>query len=83
MPNRIFRYLAPEYTQSGLITEKADVYAFGVVLLELLSGFEVTEFARNTGQQFVSEWASSFILTFCKFYMHFFIINKIKKKFLK
>ncbi|XP_024923367.3 inactive protein kinase SELMODRAFT_444075 [Ziziphus jujuba] len=53
-----FGYLAPEYTQSGLITEKADVYAFGVVLLELLSGFEVTEFARNTGQQFVSEWAS-------------------------
>ncbi|EXC21746.1 Inactive protein kinase [Morus notabilis] len=44
-------YLAPEYTQSGLITEKADVYAFGVVLLELLSGFNVTEFSRRTGQQ--------------------------------
>ncbi|KAM6577243.1 hypothetical protein CsatB_029080 [Cannabis sativa] len=51
-------YLAPEYTQSGLITEKADVYAFGVVLLELLSGFSVTEFSRKTGQQFVSEWGS-------------------------
>ncbi|KAF4392287.1 hypothetical protein F8388_012743 [Cannabis sativa] len=47
-------YLAPEYTQSGLITEKADVYAFGVVLLELLSGFSVTEFSRKTGQQFGS-----------------------------
>ncbi|PON76582.1 Tyrosine-protein kinase [Parasponia andersonii] len=51
-------YLAPEYTQSGLITEKADVYAYGVVLLELLCGFNVTEFSRKTGQQFVSEWAS-------------------------
>ncbi|XP_062084256.1 inactive protein kinase SELMODRAFT_444075-like isoform X2 [Humulus lupulus] len=51
-------YVAPEYTQSGLITEKADVYAFGVVLLELLSGFNVTEFSRKTGQQFVSEWGS-------------------------
>ncbi|KAL5540587.1 hypothetical protein UlMin_043536 [Ulmus minor] len=53
-----FGYLAPEYTQSGLITEKADVYAFGVVLLELLSGFNVTNFSRKTGQQFVTEWGS-------------------------
>lgn len=58
------RYIAPEYMQSGLITEKADVYSFGVVLLELLSGFEVTGFARETGQQFVSEWAS-FSLKLC------------------
>ncbi|XP_065854617.1 inactive protein kinase SELMODRAFT_444075-like [Euphorbia lathyris] len=53
-----FGYLAPEYTGTGLITEKADVYAFGVVLLELLSGLKATEFSRITGQQFVQEWAS-------------------------
>ncbi|XP_031273393.1 inactive protein kinase SELMODRAFT_444075-like [Pistacia vera] len=51
-----FGYLAPEYTQTGLITEKADVYAFGVVLLELLSGFKATDFSRNTGKQFVMDW---------------------------
>ncbi|KAG5627636.1 hypothetical protein H5410_012854 [Solanum commersonii] len=33
-----FGYLAPEYFMHGKITEKIDVYAFGVVLLELLSG---------------------------------------------
>ncbi|KAJ8753647.1 hypothetical protein K2173_025638 [Erythroxylum novogranatense] len=48
-----FGYLAPEYTQSGLVTEKTDVYAFGVVLLELLSGIRSTEFSRSTGKQFV------------------------------
>ncbi|KAI3439370.1 Protein kinase domain-containing protein, partial [Psidium guajava] len=53
-----FGYLAPEYTQTGLITEKADVYAYGIVLLELLSGFKATEFSRSTGKQFVSDWAS-------------------------
>ncbi|WCJ26795.1 Protein kinase superfamily protein [Euphorbia peplus] len=53
-----FGYLAPEYTGTGLITEKADVYAFGVVLLELLSGLKASEFSRVTGQQFVQEWAS-------------------------
>ncbi|CAI0559608.1 unnamed protein product [Linum tenue] len=48
-------YLAPEYTQAGLITEKADVYAFGMVLLELLCGVKAPEFSRNMGQQFLLE----------------------------
>ncbi|XP_050220786.1 inactive protein kinase SELMODRAFT_444075-like [Mercurialis annua] len=50
-----FGYLAPEYTQSGLITEKADVYAFGTVLLELLSGIKATDFARTARRQFLQE----------------------------
>ncbi|CAK9222581.1 unnamed protein product [Sphagnum troendelagicum] len=33
-------YMAPEYLEHGLVTVKADVYAFGVVLLEILSGKE-------------------------------------------
>ncbi|KAF8400946.1 hypothetical protein HHK36_014249 [Tetracentron sinense] len=35
-----FGYLAPEYLSDGLATIKTDVYAFGVVLFELLSGKE-------------------------------------------
>ncbi|KAA8538866.1 hypothetical protein F0562_025558 [Nyssa sinensis] len=53
-----FGYLAPEYTQTGLITEKADVYAFGVVLLELLTGITATEFSKIGGRQYLAEWAS-------------------------
>jgi len=33
-----FGYLAPEYLRDGLATTKSDVYAFGVVLFELISG---------------------------------------------
>ncbi|XP_038984152.1 protein LYK5-like [Phoenix dactylifera] len=39
-------YLAPEYLEHGLITPKIDVFAFGVVMLELLSGKEAT-FAKE------------------------------------
>jgi hypothetical protein len=35
-----YGYMAPEYLQHGLVSTKADVFSFGVVLLELLSGDE-------------------------------------------
>ena len=34
----MYRYLPPEYTTQGIFNEKTDVFAFGVVLLELLTG---------------------------------------------
>ncbi|PPR87191.1 hypothetical protein GOBAR_AA33499 [Gossypium barbadense] len=37
-------YMAPELQFTGLVTQKCDVYAFGVVILELLSGKEALKF---------------------------------------
>ena len=31
-------YADPEYVATGIISEKADVYGFGIVLLEIISG---------------------------------------------
>ncbi|KAI4351444.1 hypothetical protein L6164_005813 [Bauhinia variegata] len=44
-------YMAPEIQTTGVATQKSDVYAFGVVTLELLSGEEVLkhEFDDGTG----------------------------------
>ncbi|CAN1253059.1 LysM domain receptor-like kinase 3 [Linum perenne] len=33
-------YMSPEFRSTGIATQKSDVYAFGVVILELLSGEE-------------------------------------------
>ncbi|KAK7261325.1 hypothetical protein RIF29_27634 [Crotalaria pallida] len=37
-------YMSPEFQATGIATQKSDVYAFGVVMLELLSGEEPLKF---------------------------------------
>ncbi|KZV52962.1 lysM domain receptor-like kinase 4 [Dorcoceras hygrometricum] len=36
-------YMAPEYLENGLISPKLDVYALGVLMLEILTGSEVSK----------------------------------------
>ncbi|VAH79337.1 unnamed protein product [Triticum turgidum subsp. durum] len=50
-----FGYLAPEYLRDGLATAKCDVYAFGVVLFELISGKEAITKADTVGASSNSE----------------------------
>ncbi|KAL6906174.1 hypothetical protein ACP4OV_003775 [Aristida adscensionis] len=40
-------YIAPEWVSSAPVTEKADVYSYGVMLLELVMGLRVSEVAAN------------------------------------
>jgi serine/threonine protein kinase len=36
-------YLAPEYFVHGQLTKKADVYSFGVLILEIISGRRISQ----------------------------------------
>jgi hypothetical protein len=42
--------MAPEEKASGLITTKLDVFAFGVILLDIMSGKEAVSFCRTADQ---------------------------------
>ncbi|TKY73808.1 Proline-rich receptor protein kinase PERK9 [Spatholobus suberectus] len=53
-----FGYLAPEYFMHGRVTDKIDVYAFGVVLLELLSNRKPINNERPKGQESLLMWAT-------------------------
>ena len=51
-----FGYMAPEYAETGEVSEKADVYAFGVVLVELVTGRKAVDIYRPKGEQCLTEW---------------------------
>ncbi|CAN1276815.1 Cold-responsive protein kinase 1 [Linum perenne] len=50
-------YLAPEYAQLGQLTKKADVYSYGVLLLEIISGRSSSKAAFGEELLVLVEWA--------------------------
>ncbi|CAK9177578.1 unnamed protein product [Ilex paraguariensis] len=56
-----FGYLAPEYFMYGKVNDKIDVYAYGVVLLELLSGRKPICSDYPKGQESLVMWAKPIV----------------------
>ena len=51
-----FGYSAPEYSRNGNLTVKSDVYSYGVVLLELITGRRAVDTARPNEEQNLVTW---------------------------
>eukprot|EP01018_Ginkgo_biloba_P036401 Gb_35263 [translate_table: standard] len=52
-----YGYMAPEYAMQGQLSVKADVYSFGVLLLEIVSGRKNTDFDLLPEMQILLGWA--------------------------
>ncbi|KAL6601686.1 hypothetical protein ACP70R_044906 [Stipagrostis hirtigluma subsp. patula] len=53
-------YAAPEYMETGHLTSKSDVFSFGVVLYEILTGRRSLDRNRPAAEQKLLEWVAQF-----------------------
>ncbi|MCD9637800.1 hypothetical protein HAX54_021304 [Datura stramonium] len=60
-PNRVAGYRAPEVTDPRKVSQKADVYSFGVLLLELLTGKAPTHSVMNEEGVDLPRWVQSVV----------------------
>ncbi|KFK27245.1 hypothetical protein AALP_AA8G357000 [Arabis alpina] len=56
-----FGYVAPEYAMTGHLLVKSDVYSYGVVLLELLTGRKPVDMSQPAGQENLVSWTRSYL----------------------
>ncbi|KAM7253042.1 hypothetical protein ACFE04_025660 [Oxalis oulophora] len=54
-------YLAPEYAENGLVSVRTDVYAYGIVLLQLISGRKAVDLTREDQSVSIRQWAETLI----------------------
>ncbi|CAL5445297.1 unnamed protein product [Camellia sinensis] len=60
-PNRVAGYRAPEVTDPRKVSQKADVYSFGVLVLELLTGKAPTHALLNEEGVDLPRWVQSIV----------------------
>uniref|UniRef100_A0A0D9YLD6 non-specific serine/threonine protein kinase n=1 Tax=Oryza glumipatula TaxID=40148 RepID=A0A0D9YLD6_9ORYZ len=56
-----YGYAAPEYVATGHLYVKSDVYGFGVVMLEMMSGQRALDPNRPNGQLSLVDWAKPYL----------------------
>ncbi|KAK4795632.1 hypothetical protein SAY86_027958 [Trapa natans] len=56
-----FGYVAPEYANSGLLNEKSDIYSFGVLLLEAITGRDPVDYSRAADEVNLVEWLKTMV----------------------
>ncbi|XP_011008528.1 PREDICTED: probable serine/threonine-protein kinase At1g01540 isoform X3 [Populus euphratica] len=49
-------YVAPEYASSGMLNESSDVYSFGILIMEIISGRNPVDYSRPPEEVNLIDW---------------------------
>ncbi|KAI5666168.1 hypothetical protein M9H77_16021 [Catharanthus roseus] len=63
-----YGYCAPDYAMTGQLTFKSDIYSFGVVLLEIITGRKAIDKTRSPSEEYLVAWARPLFKDRKKFY---------------
>lgn len=56
-----FGYVAPEYASTGMLTEKSDVFSYGVLVMELVTGRVPVDISRPPGEVNLVDWLKAMV----------------------
>ncbi|CAN8295968.1 unnamed protein product [Cochlearia groenlandica] len=56
-----FGYVAPEYACTGMLNEKSDIYSFGILIMEIITGRNPVDYSRPQGETNLVEWLKSMV----------------------
>ncbi|CAN4095376.1 unnamed protein product [Withania somnifera] len=51
-----FGYVAPEYASTGMLNDRSDVYSFGILIMEIISGRNPVDYSRAPGEVNLVDW---------------------------
>ncbi|KAL6538294.1 hypothetical protein OROGR_012282 [Orobanche gracilis] len=56
-----FGYVAPEYASTGMLNERSDVYSFGILIMEIITGRNPVDYSRRQGEVNLVEWLKTMV----------------------
>lgn len=56
-----FGYVAPEYANSGMLNERSDVYSFGILIMEIISGRNPVDYSRPPEEVNLIDWLKKMV----------------------
>ncbi|OIS96176.1 PREDICTED: probable serine/threonine-protein kinase At1g01540 [Nicotiana attenuata] len=56
-----FGYVAPEYASTGMLNDRSDVYSFGILVMEIISGRNPVDYSRAPGEVNLVEWLKTMV----------------------
>ncbi|KAL1546946.1 putative serine/threonine-protein kinase [Salvia divinorum] len=56
-----FGYVAPEYASTGMLNERSDVYSFGILIMEIITGRNPVDYGRPAGEVNLVDWLKTMV----------------------